>query len=326
MADSAIEQHAGLPPNHELLVIASEARRATALVTRLVSFAQAQSGARLKISSWTQAGTNLEPTGKPNLGISDHRRRSTRILRSVLLNISGQNRVGNPVSELASAVAVNLHGCLYSSRYDYRLGSWVTMEAANQQIEGKLQSVRAQVKYIGLPRSPRDLYRVGVELEIPANIWGIKSPPKDWHPVTVSVGAATPAIAPAPDSQPPVPTQDTHAPSTVEAGVRPISSGTIELTAESSTALSEPGGPVRVLVSSDEILHALERKLQQEAEKAVALAVARRLDIAVSAAVKTIENATQMSLHNLEERGGSRVGILGRLKASLANLSERLRT
>ena len=41
MADSAIEQQSGsMTPGHELLVIASEARRATAIVTRLVSFAQ----------------------------------------------------------------------------------------------------------------------------------------------------------------------------------------------------------------------------------------------------------------------------------------------
>jgi signal transduction histidine kinase len=39
MADSALEQHTG-PPGHELLVIASEARRAAAIVTRLVSFVQ----------------------------------------------------------------------------------------------------------------------------------------------------------------------------------------------------------------------------------------------------------------------------------------------
>jgi hypothetical protein len=244
----------------------------------------------------------------------------------VLLNISGQNRVGNPVSELASTVAVNFHGCLYSSRYDYRLGSWLTLDAVNQQIKGKMHSMRAQVKYIGLPRSPRDLYRVGVELETPANIWGIKSPPEDWHPVSVNVGVATPAISSAPDSQPPVPTEETHALPTIEAGVRPISSGTIELTVEGSTTLPEPGEPVRVLVSSEEILRAMEGKLQQAAEKAVALAVAHRLDTAVSAAVKTIENASQMSLHTVEERGSSRVGILGRLKASLANLRERLRT
>ena len=39
MADSALEQHTG-PPGHELLVISSEARRASAIVTRLVSFVQ----------------------------------------------------------------------------------------------------------------------------------------------------------------------------------------------------------------------------------------------------------------------------------------------
>jgi CheY-like chemotaxis protein len=40
MAGSALEQHTGSPPGHELLVIASEARRASAIVTRLVSFVQ----------------------------------------------------------------------------------------------------------------------------------------------------------------------------------------------------------------------------------------------------------------------------------------------
>src|SRR5207244_4359611 len=46
MANSAIEQHSGsMPPGHELLVIASEAKRATAIVDRLVSFAQPEQAA-----------------------------------------------------------------------------------------------------------------------------------------------------------------------------------------------------------------------------------------------------------------------------------------
>jgi hypothetical protein len=197
----------------------------------------------------------------------------------------------------------------------------VTLEAVNQQIKGKLHSVRAQVKYIGLPRSPRDLYRVGVELETPANIWGIKSPPEDWRQGSVNVAVGTGAIARMPDSQSPVPTQETQdAPSTGTAVRRPVSIGTSELTLEGST---EAGDPVRVLVSTDQILHALEGRLQQAAEKAVALAMSRRLDEAQPAAVRTIENASQLSLENIEERIPSRVGILSRLKASLTNLSER---
>jgi len=205
-----------------------------------------------------------EPTRTPTSETSKRRRRSTRILKSVLLNISGQNKVGNPVSELTSAVAVSFHGCLYSSRHDYRPGSWVTLEVTNQQIESKLRSVRAQVKYVGLPRSPRDLYRVGVELETPANIWGIKTPPKDWLPGSVNAGVATQAPASSPDSQQSVANeQEIQAVATTEARVRsPISSGTIDLTLEGST---EAGERVRVLISSDQILRVLEGKLQQEA-------------------------------------------------------------
>ena len=40
MADSALAEYKGSAPGHELLVIASEARRAAAIVTRLISFAQ----------------------------------------------------------------------------------------------------------------------------------------------------------------------------------------------------------------------------------------------------------------------------------------------
>lgn len=198
----------------------------------------------------------------------------------------------------------------------------MTLQAANQQAKGKLHSVRAQVKYIGLPRSPRDLYRVGVELEIPANIWGIKSPPEDWRQSSINADVGMGAIARMPDSQPFVPTQETHdAPSTGAAVRRPVSIGTSDLTLEGST---EAGEPVRVLVSTDQTLHALEGWLQQAAEKAVALAVSRRLDKAHPAAVRTIENASHLSLENIEERVPSRVGIISKLKASLTNLTERL--
>lgn len=299
-------------------------------------FAQARWGAKLKISSLEQIqGTDLEPTRTPNLVTFGHARRSTRLFQSLRLSISGQNRIGNPVVELASAVAVNCHGCLYSSRYDYRLGSWVTLEAVNQQVKGKLQPIRAQVKFVGLPRSPRELYRVGVELETPANIWGIKSPPEDWLPGSVNAAVDTRAIASAPDSQVSAPTErEIHALPTTEVEVcGPISPGTIELTLQASTSAPGAGKQVRILVSSDQLLHALEGKLQQAAEKAVASAVAGHLNTAVTAAVKAIENAGQMSLRNVEEQrvrdrqtllNSPRVGLLGRLKADLANAGERL--
>src|SRR6202049_517537 len=107
-------------------------------------------------------------------------RRSTRVFQAVPLSVSGQNRVGNLFLESTSAVAVNCHGCLYPSRHEYRHGSWVTLEVPNQHVNMLARPVRAQVKFIRLPRSPQELYLVGVELENPANVWGITTAPEDW--------------------------------------------------------------------------------------------------------------------------------------------------
>src|SRR5580698_9876942 len=106
-------------------------------------------------------------------------RRSTRLFQSVPLSISGMNELGNPFLEMTSAVAFNCHGCLYRSRYHNRPGSWVTLHMPNITT-GKAQPVRAQIRFVRLPASPKELYQVGVELENPANVWGIQSPPEDW--------------------------------------------------------------------------------------------------------------------------------------------------
>src|SRR5690348_6127315 len=86
--------------------------------------------------------TIMQSSQTLNEGTSTHARRSTRVFQSVLLNVSGQNRVGNPISELTSAISVSFHGCLYSSRYDHRPESWVILEAVNQETKGKLHPVR----------------------------------------------------------------------------------------------------------------------------------------------------------------------------------------
>jgi hypothetical protein len=113
-----------------------------------------------------------------DLAMSGKARRSTRILKPVRLKVVGENRVGSSQVELTSAVAVNCHGCLYTSRHEYAPGSWVTLEVSNQQINARTRSVRAQVRFVRLPGSPRELYCVGVELETPANVWGVKSAPR----------------------------------------------------------------------------------------------------------------------------------------------------
>src|SRR5262245_36971609 len=107
-------------------------------------------------------------------------RRSTRIERPVPLLITGHDGLGQEFLERTSAVSLNLHGCRYPSRHDTHVGTWVTMQIGDSGLDEVVTTVRAQVRSVQVPRNPRDLYHVGVQLEKPANVWRISTPPPDW--------------------------------------------------------------------------------------------------------------------------------------------------
>src|SRR5260370_7965011 len=127
-------------------------------------------------------------------------RRSTRIERSVPLIVFGQNRLGEPFVERTVSTSLNLHGCRYPSRHDYGVGSWVTLQVVGLSVEPKPSAVRARVRSVHTSQSARELQQVGVELESPANVWGIVTPPQDWMRA-VGTSTAMPqfptAVAPA---------------------------------------------------------------------------------------------------------------------------------
>src|SRR5262249_23635667 len=119
--------------------------------------------------------------------------------------------------ERTSAVSLNLHGCRYPSRHDTHVGTWVTMQIGDSGVGEIVTTVRAQVRSVQVPRNPRDLYHVGVQLERPANVWRIPSPTRDWltaaqrvavelPPSKEQTAAATgPGRAPTPEDIPSVP-------------------------------------------------------------------------------------------------------------------------
>jgi hypothetical protein len=107
-------------------------------------------------------------------------RRSTRLERPVPLLITGHDGLGQEFLERTSAVSLNLHGCRYPSRHDTHVGTWVTMQIGDSGVGEIVTTVRAQVRSVQVPRNPRDLYHVGVQLEKPANVWRIPTPPPDW--------------------------------------------------------------------------------------------------------------------------------------------------
>src|SRR5258705_1729986 len=59
---------------------------------------------------------------------------------------------------------------------------WVTFEVPHNEPGREPRTVRARVSWIQRPRTVRELFQIGVELEVSGNVWGIAFPPGDWFP------------------------------------------------------------------------------------------------------------------------------------------------
>jgi hypothetical protein len=105
------------------------------------------------------------------------RRRSDRLFEPVPLVVRGIDFLGQPFEERTATLALNLHGCRYSSKHHLPKNTWVTLELPQAQ---NRPNVRARVAWVQRPHSIRDFFQVAVELEDPANIWGLHALPEDW--------------------------------------------------------------------------------------------------------------------------------------------------
>jgi hypothetical protein len=105
------------------------------------------------------------------------RRRSDRLFEPVPLIVRGIDLLGQPFEERTATLALNLHGCRYSSKHHLPKNTWVTLELPQTQDR---PNVRARVAWVQRPHSIRDFFQVAVELEGPANIWGLSALPADW--------------------------------------------------------------------------------------------------------------------------------------------------
>jgi hypothetical protein len=115
---------------------------------------------------------------------NSQRRRSERLSKSVPLIVRGIDLLGQPFEERTSTVALNLHGCRYSSKHHLPKNTWVTLEMPQL---GQRRNVRARVAWIQRPHSVREFFQIAVELESSGNIWGVEEPPSDWQPQTASL-------------------------------------------------------------------------------------------------------------------------------------------
>jgi hypothetical protein len=238
-------------------------------------------------------------------------RRSTRIEKSVPLIVLGQNRTGEPFVERTVSVSVNMHGCRYHSRHDYGVGTWVTLQAVGLiSSEEKPATVRAIVRSVHPAGSLRELQQVGVELETPANVWGIERPPADWlsaREATASTAQLAAVVSPAQESATKKVGLSEMKPEPKVAEVASFPSPSPAAFQSPSLKVPEAPQPPRVVVTPDRLISALQGKLQQEAEKAVQAAVAKQANGVVREALSSIDDARLSSVRELQELFPTRI-------------------
>jgi hypothetical protein len=110
------------------------------------------------------------------------KRRSTRIVQAVPLTVTGVDALGRSFQERTSTLIINCHGCRYQSKHYVLKNMWVTLEVPHPDAGREPRAARGRVTWIQRPRTVRELFQVGVELEFPGNMWGIAFPPPDWFP------------------------------------------------------------------------------------------------------------------------------------------------
>ena len=124
------------------------------------------------------------------------KRRSTRIVQAVPITVTGVDALGQPFKERTTTVMVNCHGCKYQSKHYVPKNSMVTLEVPRPEA-GQKRTAQGRVVWVQRPRTVRELFQIGLEFEVPGNVWGIAFPPEDWFPSPYDAGieTSTPAAA-----------------------------------------------------------------------------------------------------------------------------------
>jgi hypothetical protein len=124
--------------------------------------------------------TEAAPDGVLSAASELRKRRSTRIVQAVPLQVTGVDALGRPFVERTSSLILNCHGCRYQSKHYVLKNMWVRLEIPHPEENHAPRAVRGRVAWIQRPRTVRQLFQVALELENPGNVWGIGFPPEDW--------------------------------------------------------------------------------------------------------------------------------------------------
>ncbi len=142
----------------------------------------------------------------PSNDAGTQKRRSTRIVQAVPINVAGVDALGQPFKERTTTVMINCHGCKYQSKHYVPKNSMITLEIPRTEPALPPRTVKGRVVWVQRPKVVRELFQIGLEFETAGNVWGIAFPPDDWFPSaqyeTSEVFGASPAAG---GAKPPAP-------------------------------------------------------------------------------------------------------------------------
>lgn len=112
-------------------------------------------------------------------------RRSPRMRAAIPVVIQGMDAAGQGFKEDTWTIGVNKQGAKIATYHQWQVGDQITVENPILDRAGKAHVVRVEVGHF-----PDDPFEIGVELDEPENIWGVKFPPENRHRSTGATEAA----------------------------------------------------------------------------------------------------------------------------------------
>jgi hypothetical protein len=122
-----------------------------------------------------------KPSTAANPGLD--KRRSTRLVQAMPIKVHGVDALSESFTERTSTVMVSCHGCKYQSRHYVPKGSIVTVEIPRRNPNAPARIIAGNVIWVQRPSHARDLLHIGLEFEVPGNVWDIPGAPEDWFPL-----------------------------------------------------------------------------------------------------------------------------------------------
>jgi hypothetical protein len=126
---------------------------------------------------------NAAPSSVATTATGVDKRRSTRVVQAMPIKVHGVDALSEPFTERTTTVMVSCHGCKYQSRHYVPKGSIVTLEIPRRNPNAPARIIAGNVIWVQRPTHAHDLLHIGLEFEVPGNVWDYPSAPDDWFPL-----------------------------------------------------------------------------------------------------------------------------------------------